>query len=252
MRILFYDIETAPNTSYIWGKYEQDSLGNLQDWYMLSFAAKWYGDNKVISYGLPDFRDYKKNPTNDKELVRKLWELIDEADVIVAHNGDDFDNKKANARFVYHGFTPPSPYKTIDTKKIAKRYFRFDSNKLTDIGKYLNLGQKVETGGFSLWVGCMSGDKNAWRKMIKYNRQDVVLLEKIYEVFKPWIRNHPNVNALSGRTNACPTCGSKHLQSRGYMVSKASPTKTQRFQCQSCGAWSHQKAEKVEITHRSY
>lgn len=237
-RILLVDIETKPNLSWTWGKYEQDVIAFVEECSMLSFAWKWYGESTVHAYSLPDFPLYKKDKKSDKELCRKLWELFDEADIIVAHNGDQFDIKKANAFFINNGMRRPSPYKTIDTKKVAKRYFKFNSNKLDDLGNYLGLGRKIHTGGFKLWEDCMAGDMKAWRMMVKYNKQDIVLLEQIYDKFLGWIDNHPNVNVLEARLNACPNCGTCILQKRGFSIK--SNKKVQRYQCQNvaCGKWS--------------
>lgn len=235
-KILLFDIETAPNVSYTWGKWQQDVIKFQKEWYMLSFAYKWYGDDKVHAFGLPDFKLYKKDKYNDKELVKKLHELFNEADIIIAHNGDEFDIKKSNARFIYHGLTPPSPFKTIDTKKVAKRYFNFNSNSLNDLGGYLQVGNKVPTGGFDLWLGCMAGNKKSWATMIEYNKQDVSLLEEIYTVFRPWMHNHPNVNILDEVTNCCPACGSNKLVKEGFGFN--ANTKYQRYSCKKCGKWS--------------
>ncbi len=134
-RVLIFDIESAPNLGYIWGKYEQDVLSYVKEWYMLSFAFKWLGEEKTHVFGLPQYPLYKKDKMNDKQLVESLWKLFDEADIIIAHNGNSFDIKKSNARFIFHGMKPPSPYKSIDTKLVAKRSFNFNSNKLDDLGK---------------------------------------------------------------------------------------------------------------------
>lgn len=229
-----FDIETAPNIGYTWGKYETNVIEFIQERYMLCFAAKWLGEKKIHVHALPDFKDYKKNPTSDKELVQKLWEMINEADVVVAHNGDHFDIKVMNARFLANGLTPPSPYKTVDTYKVAKRKFSFNSNRLNDIGVALGVGSKVPTGGFSLWTGCMSGQASSWRLMKKYNKMDVVLLEKVYLALRPWMPSHPNVGVLKGR-HACTHCGSTNTQNRGYAYAKVYVS--QRFQCKNCSAW---------------
>jgi len=248
MKILLYDIETSPNLGYIWGKYEQDVIEYEREGHMLSFAYKWLGEKTVKAYSLPDFPLYKKEPENDKALVKKLWELFNEADVVIAHNGDQFDMRKANAFFIANGLTPPSPYKTVDTKKVAKRYFMFNSNKLDDLGNYLGLGRKAQTGGFSLWKGCMEGNMEAWKKMVKYNKQDIVLLEEIYLKLLPWISNHPNVNIFDEKTAACPNCGGQHIQKRGKGANAL--TTYQRYQCMDCGKWSKSKAERTEISIR--
>lgn len=244
-KVLFFDIETMANLAWVWGKYEQDVIDFSQHWYILTVAYKWLGEDKIHAYSLPDFKGYKKDKKNDKELCRKLWELFNEADVVVAHNGDEFDIKKAQARFVQHEFKPPQPFKSVDTKKVAKRYFRFDSNKLDDLGAYLGIGRKMNTGGWELWEGCAVKDNPAsWKKMVLYNKRDVELLEKVYLALLPWINNHPNFNLYNGTIRSCPNCGGNHLQLRGFQVSRVS--RYQRFQCQDCGAWSQGAVDRKE------
>ncbi len=106
-RVLFFDIETMAKKIYAWGDYEVNSIETAQHWYMLSFAWKWLGEKQTYVKGLPDYKGYKKDTTNDKLLVQDLWKLFDEADVIVAHNGKSFDIKKSNARFAKHCMQTP-------------------------------------------------------------------------------------------------------------------------------------------------
>jgi len=235
-KILFFDIETMANQAYVWGKYEQNVIAYKQHWYMLSFAWKWLGESKTNVLGLDDFSGYKKGSPDDKKLVTELWKLFDEADVVIAHNGADFDVKKANSRFAKYGMPPPSPYKIVDTKLIARKYLKQDSNKLDDLGDYFNIGRKINTGGFELWLGCESGDKNSWKLMKDYNIQDVILLEEVYLHLLPWMTNHPNMNLLLGTTHNCPNCGAKDLEKRGFNHTRT--TISQRYQCKSCHSWS--------------
>lgn len=241
-KILFLDIENSPNISYTWGKYDQNVIDFQQEWYMLSFAYKWFGDKTTRAFSLPDFKTYKKEKSNDGLLLKQLWMLLDEADIIIGHNVDRFDIRKINARLLAHGYPPPSPYKTVDTLKVARKYFFMNSNKLAHIGRYLGVGEKIATGGFDLWLSCMGGDMKAWKKMVEYNKNDVTLTERVYKQLQPWIATHPNVNALTGVKEACPKCGEKDLQRRGYAISGSG--KRQRFQCVSCGGWSQGKIEK--------
>ena len=234
-KILLFDIETAPNLGWVWGKWEQNVIDYEKEMYILCYAAKWFEDGKTFVRALPDFKEYKKDKENDLFLVQELWALIDEADIVIGQNSDAFDIKKVNSRFLYHGLTPPSTYATIDTVKLARKYFSFNSNKLDDLGKHLGLGEKVETGGFKLWKGCMDGDKKSWDLMKKYNKTDVDLLEKIYLKFRPWHKNGPNIGMFREGL-VCPKCGSNNLQSRGVSVNKT--TKYRRLQCQNCGGWS--------------
>lgn len=231
-KILFYDIETSPLLGYTWAKYEQNVLDVQREWYVLSFSAKWK-DGGTITKALPDYKLYKKEPHNDRELIKDLWELFNEADIIIGHNSNKFDNKKSNARFIAHGLTPPEPYKTVDTLKVARQHFSFTSNRLDDLGKALGVGRKVKTGGFDLWLRCLAGDMKAWALMKKYNKQDVVLLEKVYLKLRPWATNHPNLSLFEERP-ICPKCGSKKIHFRGYAMTSTS--KYRRFQCE-CGGW---------------
>lgn len=239
-KILIFDIETSPNLAWIWGKYEQNSLGFVQEWDILCFCAKWLGKKKMIKVKKNDF----KQGNEDFGVVKKMWDLLNEADIVITHNGDRFDIKKLNSRFIYHELSAPSSYKSIDTLKIARKYFKFNSNKLDDLGEYLKLGRKVKHEGFSLWTKCMAGNKKAWNDMIKYNVQDVLLLEKLYYKFLPFITNHPNVGLYIGKDYVCPTCGSDHLQKRGFHYTKSQVY--QRIQCMDCKAWCRQtKSGKV-------
>lgn len=231
-KILLLDIETSPNLAYVWEKYEQDVLSFEKEREIISFAFKWLGEKSVKSFCLAD--------SSKIELTKKLHKLFDEADIIVAHNGDEFDIKMANSSFVFHGLKPPSQYKTIDTLKIARSKFRFNSNKLDDLGKYLGFGEKIETGGFKLWLKCLRGDRGAWKKMKRYNKHDVVLLEKVYRILRPWATNLPNINKERGMV--CPVCGSTNVQKRGFIITIL--FRKQRFNCRTCGHWSSSNINK--------
>ena len=118
-KIVFLDIETSPNLAFVWGAWEQDVIAFKTEWYLLSFSQK-QPKGKTITYALPDFPLYKKEPENDLELAKRLWDVLDGADLIVGHNIDKFDIRKMNTRFLVHGLPPPSPYKTCDTLKLSK------------------------------------------------------------------------------------------------------------------------------------
>ena len=237
-KILLLDIETAPTLAYVWGAYQQDIIDVAEDWHILSYAWKWLED-KTISY-----KSLYDCPAGEQELIEDLWELFDTADVIVAHNGDSFDIKKCNAMFLRYGLKPPRPYKTVDTRKIARKYFRLDKNTLADIGRYLGFGGKEDHLGFKTWLGCMNGDPEAWSIMKGYNIRDVELLEKVYLTIRPWHSGHPNLNLYS-EANDCPTCGSHKIQRRGYSYAKVQIR--QRFHCTDCGAWWSGKVEKKSV-----
>lgn len=245
-RILIYDIETSPIKSWNWGIWEQNAIEVIQDWQILCFAYKWLGERKTYVVAQNDFPSYVPGEVDDRVVVAKLHELFNEADIIVAHNGNAFDQKKVQAKMIEYGYAPPSPYHQIDTKLVAKKYAAFTSNKLDDLGKLLKLGQKKNVGGFETWKGCMAGDEKAWDKMKKYNIQDVRLLEKFYLQLRPWIKNHPRADFT--KHEGCPKCGGTRLHSRGYIQTMSNLYR--RYQCQDCGGWSKLRtAEKLKMEY---
>lgn len=233
-KILAFDIETSLSKGFFFDLWKEGNIVEIESsWYMLSFAYKWLDEKKVHVLTLPDFPGYAKAPRCDKKLITELHKLLCEADVVIAHNGDRFDIRKANARFIANGLKPPRPFKTVDTLKIARKYFKFDSNRLDALGAYLGLGRKQPTTGKDLWLGCQErDDKHCWAQMAAYNKQDVVLLEKVYNHLKAWHTTHPNLNHFT-RAYACPVCQSDELRLDGYAFSGTG--KRQRMACKDCG-----------------
>ena len=237
-RIAFFDCETAPSLGYFWGKLFETDIIEIKDaWYLLSYAWKWQGEKKVHVKALCDYPEYDANLDNDFFLVKDLRGLFDEADVLIAHNGDRFDIRKAQARMIRYKMSPPSRYQTIDTLKAARKHFQFDSNRLDALGQYLGLGRKLPTTGFNLWKRTMAGDRKAWAIMKRYNKHDVELLEKVYEELRPWMTTHPNLE-LFHRPHVgvvCPNCQSANTVKRGIWYNKA--RKYLRHSCRDCGHW---------------
>jgi hypothetical protein len=234
-RVLLWDCETSPLIIYSWDIYDTNAIKVIKEGQILCFSWKWLGEKKVQVLGQDDFKGYKPGINNDKSVVEALWGLFDEADVVIAHNGNSYDQKYAQARMMVHDMKPPSPYQQIDTKLVAKRYGRFSSNKLDDLGRNLSLGQKLDTGGFSTWEGCMAGDDKAWAMMKKYNKQDVALLEQLYTHLRPWISNHPALNVIENRPESCKNCGGTKIHA-GMKYRATNTNLYQYFSCMGCGA----------------
>lgn len=228
MKILLLDIETSPNTAYVWGLYDQNiSISQIIDSSeVLCYAAKWLGQEEVY------FDSIMEN--SRRNVIRGIYGLIDSADVIVHYNGSKFDMPTLNKEFLLEGLTPPSPYKQVDLLSVARKQFRFPSNKLDYVAQALGLGKKHETR-FTLWVECMKKNPKAWEVMKAYNINDVVVLEQVYNKFLPWIKTHPNHGIYSETSLVCPKCGGTHYQSRGWSYTISG--KYKRYQCKSCGGW---------------
>lgn len=237
-KILVIDLETAPVLGYVWQLFDQNvALNQIKsDWFILSFAAKWYGspENEVF---YADQRD-EKNIEDDSKLLAKLWKLLDEADFILTQNGKKFDEKKFNSRFVLNGFTPPSSFRHIDTNQIAKARFGFTSNKLeymTD--KLCKKYKKLDHGkypGFKMWAECLKGNKDSFEEMQIYNTHDILSLEELYSKLAPWDKKTPNMSVFNDSTDHVCMCGSVEFKKNGFVYSNTG--KFQRYTCKKCGA----------------
>ena len=229
-KILLFDIETSLMKVYVWGLYKQyiphDNI--IDDWFIISWSAKWLYDDKVISDVVTPKEAVK---SNDKRILNSMWKLLDKADIVIAHNGDRFDLRKLNWRFINSDIKPPSPYRSIDTLKISRKEFAAPSHKLDFLTKNFNVQTKIKTD-FQLWVDCMNGNKKRLDEMLKYNKQDVVALEDVYLILRPYIKNHPNLGVLMDM-DVCSTCGSKNIEET-ESVYLTSANKFLVFRCNSC------------------
>lgn len=245
LKVLFYDLETAPLLAHIWHPSDDyvpmDRL--VHGSFLLCWSAKWADGKKVMSGVLtgPEARDQ-----DDGRIVAELAELVREADFLVAHNANKFDIPMFNNRLLILGLEPMGPKRSIDTLVLAKQAFRLPYNKLDYLGVALGLGRKLKTD-FDLWLACYQGDAKALAQMVKYNRQDVVLLEAVYGKLLPYVKNLPRlVEPTSLGQFACPTCGSENLTRRG--VHRTNASTFQRFQC-VCGRYCRQKtSDKVRLS----
>lgn len=180
--------------------------------------------------------------TSHKNMIKEVYKLVNEADVVIGYNLDAFDMKILSKEFVLMGLDPPTPYKTVDLLKVVRQRFRFTSNKLDYVVQQFGLGSKRKHQGHELWLSCMNKSAadyhEAWAIMEDYNCHDVELTEALYDKIKGWIPSHPNYSAFTN-DHVCPNCGGNHLQKRGVCLT-ASLT-YQRYQCKDCGKWSRSK-----------
>lgn len=247
-RVLIFDVETAPIIAYTWGAWKQNiqPIQIIQDWFMLTWSAKWLFENEVMSDKLTPKEATERN---DKRISKSIWELINEADIVIAHNALKFDIKKINTRFLMNGLNPPMPYQVIDTLIHLRRKFSITHNRLDYVNEELGLGRKMDTGGFKLWDGCMKGDAESLSKMEEYNIEDVRILEETYLRIRPWIQPHPNMGLyIKDDVDVCPSCASKDLDWNG------TPYRTMvhaysSFRCNACGSVGRSKTNSGEKTN---
>lgn len=232
-KILLLDIETAPLEVFTWGLWDQqvwiDQIKH--DWFMLCWSAKWLFDTKVYWESITSSEALKRD---DKRISKSLWKMVDEADIIIAHNWDAFDIKKMNVRFIKNWLWVPSPYITIDTLKTARKTFKMTSNKLNYLCKFLWLNVKKETGWFNLWKESIEWNKKSLSLMLEYCKNDVVILEELYMKLRPYMKNHPNLNLYS-EWEVCKNCWS--LELKWWKTYSTTNSKYKSAQCKDCWAW---------------
>jgi hypothetical protein len=246
-RVLLWDIETAPILGWAWEQFDTNLAAVEQDSYLLCYAWKWLDTRTIRWVGLPDTPGYKPGDRDDRWLAGELWTLLDTADWVIAHNGDRFDRRKAQTRFAHHGLPPPHSYQTIDTLKEARRYFNMPSHSLGELGRAFLDIEKEPHEGIRLWRGCMDGEEAAWRKMRRYNKRDVQLLEHVYTILQPWLgspgHTTPNMNLWSQGERVCPKCGSRDLTMIGTF---RRTHEYQEWRCGNCGGTSRSRLRREE------
>lgn len=235
-KILFLDIETAPNLATVWSLWEQN-IGVNQltgSSYILCWAAKWKGGKKVM---------FDSVPLSGKQgVVRHAWNLLNEADIIVHYNGRRFDMPTLRREFLLLKLNPPAPYKQVDLYVEVKKNFMFVSNKMDYIASRLGIPKKKPTT-HQLWLDCMFGKgevkAKAWKTMKEYNMHDVEITECIYGKLLGWLQEHPNMGLWGEPGMKCPNCGSSHLERGGWRKTKTLVYK--RYKCVVCGSWCRDK-----------
>lgn len=253
-KTLTIDIETAPLESYHWRLWDENiSLDQIRvEWTVLSYCAKWLGKDRVL-YADTGGRGVRK-VRDDKGVLREIRELLDEADIVVAQNGNSFDIKKINARLLMQGFGPYSPIRCVDTKLAAQRYFGFTSNKLEWLAKHLTETPKSshkEFPGFELWAEVLKDNPRAWAEMKRYNKADVVATENLYLRLRPWIADHPNMGIYSDvERPLCTHCGSDHVIVSKHRISRKQQSAYIQYVCRECGGYSRGKAMQTPLSKR--
>ena len=232
-KVLVFDIETAPIIGYVWKLWKNDLGLNMieSDWHVMSWSAKWLDSNNVMYM---DQRD-SEAIEDDKAILEVIWDLLDQCDIVVTQNGKNFDQKKLNARFIMNGMQPPSSYRHIDTRDIARRHFGFTSNKLEYMTNKLCTKKKLKHAkfpGFELWKECLAGNIEAWDEMRDYNEMDVLSLEELFWKLIPW-DNTVDWNLYHDEERYVCMCGSEEFRKAGFHRTQTG--KYQKRVCKNCG-----------------
>lgn len=224
---MYFDIETSPNIGIFWRSgYNQTITPQdiIQERAIICVCWKWEGEDEIHSL------HWDKNHC-DKKLIKKFVKELETAEEAIAHNGDRFDIKWLRTRALFHGVNMHHSINTIDTLKLAKSGFYFNSNRLDYIARFLGVGQKLQTGGLDLWKKvCLEKCEDSLKHMIEYCKMDVEVLEKVHQKLNPYTKPKTQYAVLRGGEKfECPECGK--LGNYKSMITTAHGTIKHRMQC---------------------
>lgn len=208
-KILIYDLETSPNIGWFWrAGYKQNIQPNqiVKERAIICVSYKWLGEDQVYNLS------WDKNQ-DDKFLIEQFVNVLNEADLIIAHNGDRFDIKWLKTRALFHRIPTLPNYKQFDTLKVAKSKLYLNSNRLDYISKFLGFEGKIQTTP-DLWNKVvMLNDRKAMNDMLDYCDEDVRQLEKVYNELKHLDNPRIHAGVLQGKTKqTSPITGSVNIK----------------------------------------
>ncbi len=233
LKRIFWDIETSPNQGFFWRPGYKVQIGHdniIKERAVICICWKEEGKKKVHSL------EWDNNQC-DKSMLQKFASVVDDADEMVAHNGDRFDMPWIKGRCLKHGIQLFPFAKTIDTLAWAKKC-GLNSNRLDYLGKFLFDDGKIETE-YGMWKDVILDDcPKAMAKMVKYCKKDVTLLEKVYQKLSATAKPKSHAGLMAGGEKYdCPHCGSDDLV-RNRKTVTAAGTIHHAMRCKSCGKYS--------------
>ena len=221
-KILIYDIETSYNIGKFWraGYNLNINPGDIiHERAIICISYKWLGEEQVYSL------TWDKNQC-DKFLLEQFIPILDEADMIVAHNGDRYDLKFIKTRALKHNLKMLINYKQFDTLKVAKAKFMFNSNKLDYISKFLGAEGKISTE-MKLWDDIILRKcPKAMIEMLTYCEEDVRQLEIVYNALVSWENPKFHIGVMNGGTKqTSPITGNVNIEQVKQMTTNSGTIK---------------------------
>lgn len=240
---MFFDIETSPNIVLTWGtgyNITIDYKSIVKERAIICICWKWADEKKV------HYLTWDKNQ-NDKIMLKNFIEEMNKADEIIGHNSDRFDIKWIRTRALFHRLKCPPDFISVDTLKLSKNGFKFNSNTLDYLGKYLGVGGKLNAG-YDLWKKItLNNCEKSLVKMVRYCKNDVKKLEDVFNLMKPYVKHKTHKGVFIGRKRiSCPECTSFQTIKRKVRISSAG-YRQQQMQCTDCGKYFTIPESKLEI-----
>ena len=191
-------------------------------------AWRWYGEEEVHFASEWDIGGHQ-------EFMRKLWDVYSDADVTVGHNMQSFDGPMIASGWAEYGWAPPSPVKVIDTLRVARQRFAFESNTLDALAKRLGVAAKTDRYDARVAQAAVNGDKEAQEKIRGYNEGDIIATEAVFDRLRPWLPGSVHLGQWSDAESVCPNCGSENVTEQTGKTIKANVTAYPAYRCDNCG-----------------
>ena len=238
-RIILFDLETIPDMKEamkVWPQLSNYPGLTLRATITTIICAGWkiLGEKKIHCINAWDFPNWKKNINDDSRVVKEIYKVLKDADQVVTHNGKRFDWKFLQTRLMKHRLTPLHKIHHVDTCAEAKRNLFAFNNRLGTISKLVADTDKLDNGGWDLWVQVSQRKAKALKLMTRYCKQDVKVLEDVYMALRPIVTGVVNYNRFTD-VAGCHACGSTKLISRGWRITQTQ--KYKRYQCTNCSAY---------------
>lgn len=217
-KILFWDIEST---------HLRSDFGTC-----LCIGYGWLDSSKIHCPKISDYKSFKKDATDDRQLIKDFREVLAEADIQVTYFGKGFDYPYLQGKSMEYGFGPMPAIPHVDLFFTVKSNFRITRKSLENTSRYLHLtAQKTPVLG-SVWKRAMTGHEASISYIVRHCKADVELLKELYMKLRPLVKTHP----IIGKWEDCGVCGGR-LQRRGKAMSRLKGEQ-HRYQCQKCAAWS--------------
>lgn len=208
-KILIYDIETSQGEAKVWwsGKQYVNGKRFTRMPKIISICWKFLGEDKIYAV------DWGVEEKDDKELLEIFLHDYNQADLVIGQNNKNFDNRWVNARALKHNLDVDTFVRTIDLQREAKRLLRLPSYSLEFMCEYFDVPYKKQTHeGIVMWDmiedGTPAQAKEYLKKMIDYNRGDILATESLYLRMLPILDHSAHLGVLHGNEKySCPHCG---------------------------------------------
>lgn len=262
-KVLYFDLENSLMQAYTFNIWNTNIGGNRINKHSHLLSNSWAFDDEEVQ-GIRLTPEQVKN-SDDLLVVVDMIKAIEQADILVSYNGISFDKRVLNTRALYHGLPPIRWGKHYDVMREIKKNFKFPSNSMDNVSKYLGIEGKNTSNHRMLWERCFEwwhhdSCEEALNQMLVYGKQDIVVLRNLHKRIMGWDKSGVNVGMITKDINGvntkdnhellCSHCGSSDvdkLLSKGYTTT----TSYDIYRCgnSSCRGLSKSNAKGTKLTN---